>query len=321
MNNNKIRTHGFLSTPIVAQNSKFPSRSDLFRMATFSTSSAWPALSRRTASGIFSLSALREGGFAPEERRHLVGTTREAALRPSASSASSSARVALSAGVTLGLWRWSLRRGLVSKRKRLKSMLRRAGAQYSDEFVGEEVDQDLADSLYQRTLEALDLDFVLERLQGLCYTARAAEMALDPESLLAKSPEEARALYETVVELTQLEDADLDLEAKLDIGKQAGGNLFQKRPPKTRPSIGSDTKNIRMDVHFLELKTNSCDASCMNHTVQGSRVWSHEQSTRYDSWVKWFELLRFTFFSPKSISWLLVDLWLAVGFWFCECKK
>ena len=305
MNNNKKKgTHGFLSTPIVAQNSKFPSRSGLFRMATFSTSSAWPALSRRTASGIFPLSALREGGFAPEERRHLVGTAREAArgevLRPSASSASSassSARGALSAGVTLGLWRWSLRRGLVSKRKRLKSMLRRAGAQYSDEFVGEEVDQDLADSLYQRTLEALDLDFVLERLQGLCYTARAAEMALDPESLLAKSPEEARALYETVVELTQLEDADLDLEAKLDIGKQAGGNLFQKRQPKMRPSIGSDTKKIqRMYVHFLQLKTNSCDASCMNHTVQRSRVWSHEQSTSYDCWVKWFELLRFTFF-------------------------
>jgi hypothetical protein len=67
----------------------------------------------------------------------------------------------------------------------------------------------------------LDLDFILERLQGLCYTATAAEMAVDPHALLAQSPEEARALYDTVLELTQLEDADLDLEAKLDIADEA----------------------------------------------------------------------------------------------------
>lgn len=98
------------------------------------------------------------------------------------------------------------------------------GAQYGDEFVGEEVDADLVNSLKQRTLEALDLDFILERLQGLCYTAKAAEMAVDPEALLASSPEEARALYDTVLELTQLEDADLDLEAKLDIADEASRN-------------------------------------------------------------------------------------------------
>jgi hypothetical protein len=46
-------------------------------------------------------------------------------------------------------------------------------------------------------------------------------MAVDPHALLAQSPEEARALYDTVLELTQLEDADLDLEAKLDIADEA----------------------------------------------------------------------------------------------------
>ena len=79
------------------------------------------------------------------------------------------------------------------------------------------MDTELADSLRQRTLESLDLDFVLEKLQALCYTQMAAEMAIDPEALMANSAEEARALYATVLELTQLEDADLDLEEKLDI--------------------------------------------------------------------------------------------------------
>ncbi|CAJ1405369.1 unnamed protein product [Effrenium voratum] len=93
----------------------------------------------------------------------------------------------------------------------------RAGAEYGDEFVGEDVDDDLTESLQQQTLEALDLDFILERLQSLCYTATAAEMAVNPEALLAKTPADARALYDTVLELTQLEDADLELEARLDI--------------------------------------------------------------------------------------------------------
>jgi len=106
-------------------------------------------------------------------------------------------------------------------KKKAKSVALCAGAvQYGDEFIGEEVDDDLADSLKQRTLEALDLDFILEKLQALCYTATAAEMAVDPEKLLAQSPEEARALYDTVLELTQLEDADLDLEARLDISDE-----------------------------------------------------------------------------------------------------
>ena len=80
---------------------------------------------------------------------------------------------------------------------------------------------ELADSLKQRTLESLDLDYVLEKLQALCYTAMAAEMAVNPEELMADTPEEARALYATVLELTQLEDADLDLEEKLDILEEA----------------------------------------------------------------------------------------------------
>ena len=72
-----------------------------------------------------------------------------------------------------------------------------AAAQYGDEFVGDAVDTELADSLRQRTLESLDLDFVLEKLQVLCYTQMAAEMAIDPEALMANSAEEARALYAT----------------------------------------------------------------------------------------------------------------------------
>ncbi|CAK9077119.1 unnamed protein product [Durusdinium trenchii] len=120
--------------------------------------------------------------------------------------------------MALGLLRRHSRcRRSPSKRWPKRTAVVRRGAEYGQEFVGEEVDQDLAESLQQRTLEALDLDFVLERLQALCYTATAAEMAIDPEVLLAQTPEEARALYALVVELTQLEDADLDLDAKLDI--------------------------------------------------------------------------------------------------------
>lgn len=123
---------------------------------------------------------------------------------------------------TIGLTsRYLSRRSSKNTLGRQPVALRAGGAQYGDEFVGDEVDADLVDSLKQRTLEALDLDFILERLQGLCYTATAAEMAVDPHALLAQSPEEARALYDTVLELTQLEDADLDLEAKLDIADEA----------------------------------------------------------------------------------------------------
>eukprot|EP00438_Fugacium_kawagutii_P020216 Skav207633 [mRNA] locus=scaffold1878:377646:397516:- [translate_table: standard] len=138
----------------------------------------------------------------------------------SCSSRSSSYGVRAAPGLALaGVALRQLRQRLRSSKRKLVAVC--GGAQYGDEFVGEEVDADLVDSLKQRTLEALDLDFILERLQGLCYTAKAAEMAVDPEALLAKSPEEARALYDTVLELTQLEDADLDLEAKLDIADEA----------------------------------------------------------------------------------------------------
>lgn len=129
-------------------------------------------------------------------------------------------------------------------KKKAKSVALCAGAvQYGDEFIGEEVDDDLAGSLKQRTLEALDLDFILEKLQALCYTATAAEMAVDPEKLLAQSPEEARALYDTVLELTQLEDADLDLEARLDISDEAWGfdNLLDTELETI--SVGSPVTN------------------------------------------------------------------------------
>ncbi|CAE7832497.1 mutS2 [Symbiodinium sp. CCMP2592] len=115
-------------------------------------------------------------------------------------------------------WLHSRRRCFQDSRKRPKPFRTCvAAAQYGDEFVGDAVDTELADSLRQRTLESLDLDFVLEKLQALCYTQMAAEMAIDPQALMANSAEEARALYATVLELTQLEDADLDLEEKLDI--------------------------------------------------------------------------------------------------------
>lgn len=81
-------------------------------------------------------------------------------------------------------------------------------------------DQELAESLKERTLESLDFDFVLEKLQALCYTSRAAEMAMKPAELMAGSAEEARELYAAVLELTCLEDADLNLVAKLDIDQE-----------------------------------------------------------------------------------------------------
>merc|ERR1712137_756594 len=39
----------------------------------------------------------------------------------------------------------------------------------------------------------------------------------DPASLLADTPEEARRLYDEVLELAQLDDADLTLNASMDI--------------------------------------------------------------------------------------------------------
>eukprot|EP00930_Biecheleria_cincta_P082768 TRINITY_DN72426_c0_g1_i1.p1 TRINITY_DN72426_c0_g1~~TRINITY_DN72426_c0_g1_i1.p1 ORF type:complete len:847 (+),score=189.71 TRINITY_DN72426_c0_g1_i1:29-2569(+) len=81
-------------------------------------------------------------------------------------------------------------------------------------------DQELAESLKERTLESLDFDFVLQKLQALCYTKQAAEIAMKPAELMAGSAEEARELYAAVLELTLLEDADLNLVAKLDIDQE-----------------------------------------------------------------------------------------------------
>ena len=90
-------------------------------------------------------------------------------------------------GTSLAL-SYSRRRCLPSgERKPFRTCL--AAAQYGDEFVGEAVDTELADSLRQRTLESLDLDYVLQKLQALCYTSMAAEMAVDPEELMANSAE------------------------------------------------------------------------------------------------------------------------------------
>jgi len=82
------------------------------------------------------------------------------------------------------------------------------------------MDEDLAESLQQRTLESLDFDFVIERLRGNCCTAPAAALTQDVSCLLAGSAEEARALYEEVLELTTLEDSDLVLEDPLNIDDQ-----------------------------------------------------------------------------------------------------
>jgi len=84
----------------------------------------------------------------------------------------------------------------------------------------QEEERALAESLQERTLEALDLDFVVERLSAHCCTVRAAQICEDPSQLLANSAEEARALYDAVVELTELEDEDLPLAASLDISAQ-----------------------------------------------------------------------------------------------------
>jgi len=84
----------------------------------------------------------------------------------------------------------------------------------------QEDERALAQSLQERTLDSLDLDFVVDRLRSHCCTVHAAEICDDPANLLASSAEEARALYDEVVELSELEDEDLPLSASLDISAQ-----------------------------------------------------------------------------------------------------
>jgi DNA mismatch repair protein MutS2 len=81
---------------------------------------------------------------------------------------------------------------------------------------------------------SLDFDYVLARLRDNCYTVPAQLLAEDPESLLAHSPDEVRALFAMVEEMAQLEDTDMTLEHPLDIEDHietcAGGGVLEKDP-------------------------------------------------------------------------------------------
>lgn len=78
-------------------------------------------------------------------------------------------------------------------------------------------DGELAESLKERSLLGLDFEYIMSKLREQCYTAPGAALTGDPAGMLAQSPEEARKLYDAVLELAMLEDADLDLEDPLDI--------------------------------------------------------------------------------------------------------
>lgn len=81
-------------------------------------------------------------------------------------------------------------------------------------------DEELAESLWQRTLTCVDFDYVLDRLRQNCYTKLGQAMTEDPDGLMAQSAEEMRQLYSMVQEMAQLEDKDLTLEDDLDIESQ-----------------------------------------------------------------------------------------------------
>jgi len=98
------------------------------------------------------------------------------------------------------------------------------------------LDDDLADSLRERTLESLDFDYVVQRLREQCCTEPALALSEDPAALLASSPEEARVRYAEVLELAELEDADLVLSEPLDVLQEleacASGEVLE--PPRLR---------------------------------------------------------------------------------------
>lgn len=119
----------------------------------------------------------------------------------------------------------------------------------------EELDEQLAHSLQERTLEALDFDFIMERLQKHCYTVTAAGLAMDSAALLASTPEEARLLYRQVEELALLEDADLQLADRLDIQDAVD--------QATRGTVlePSQLRNVSEAIHALLKLRNGIDGA------------------------------------------------------------
>mmetsp|Transcript_100958 Transcript_100958/g.324087 ORF Transcript_100958/g.324087 Transcript_100958/m.324087 type:complete len:870 (+) Transcript_100958:51-2660(+) len=114
----------------------------------------------------------------------------------------------------------SLRAGTLGARQqrrlqRGRKVWKVAAAATDDEVDAQ--DAQLAESLAQRTLEALDFDFVIQKLRGNCYTKMAQEMCGNYANLMANTAEEARELYREVQELTLLEDDDVSLAEPLDI--------------------------------------------------------------------------------------------------------
>jgi len=116
---------------------------------------------------------------------------------------------------------------LLSLAKRRPWRLTRAAAEQAER----DLEAELAESLQERTLESLDFDYVVEKLREQCYTVVGAAMAEDPADLLAASAEEAKELYDMVVELASLDDADLKLDEPLDIQEKvdacARGNVLE----------------------------------------------------------------------------------------------
>lgn len=96
---------------------------------------------------------------------------------------------------------------------------RRRALRLPRRVVTVDVSEELRASLQERTLDALDFDFVLGKLRDQCCTAEAIALCDDPANLLAESAEEARDLYRGVLELATLEDTDLVLDEELDIAK------------------------------------------------------------------------------------------------------
>lgn len=82
---------------------------------------------------------------------------------------------------------------------------------------GRNVDDELTQSLKERTLESLDFDYVVERLREHCVTVASQRLTEDYGELMASTPEEANDLYAEVLEMSALDDADLTLNTSMDI--------------------------------------------------------------------------------------------------------
>eukprot|EP00929_Paragymnodinium_shiwhaense_P098895 TRINITY_DN6041_c0_g2_i1.p1 TRINITY_DN6041_c0_g2~~TRINITY_DN6041_c0_g2_i1.p1 ORF type:complete len:896 (+),score=257.47 TRINITY_DN6041_c0_g2_i1:75-2762(+) len=129
------------------------------------------------------------------------------------------ARLATSLRVAVCSHRGSGRRSQRTTRRAIEDDVEEGEGEFQGEFVPgvRPEDQGLAQALKERTLESLDFDYIVEQMQQHCCTKAAQEMCEEPELLLAPTPDEARLLYDEVLELASLDDADLSLNASMDI--------------------------------------------------------------------------------------------------------